>query len=51
MTDTVILPPIDATPEAIAKPLLPPPQAQADDPVRAKQERNAGWVNNPMIPG
>lgn len=51
MTGTVMLPPIDATPEAIAKSLLPPPQAQADDLFRAKQERNAGWVNNPMIPG
>lgn len=49
MTGTVMLPPIDARPEEIARPLFPPCPAQAETLVRAREERNAAWVDNPLI--
>ncbi len=50
MSKTVMLPPIDATPEKVALSLLPSRPIQPNALAEAKNVRNAAWKNNQLIP-
>ncbi len=50
MTRTVMLPPIDAQPEEVARSLFPLRPAQEETLIHAQENRNAAWARNPIIP-
>ena len=50
MTGNIVLPPIDAEPEAVARALFPLRPQRSDVLVQARRNRNKAWYGNPLIP-